>query len=679
VRNAAAGAVTPIAQASIDARIDRLQNPATATQLAVQGFDIMGMQRPLALGLLVLGTCGLPVAVSGADLVNAVPPAANRAPAVARAVTALRLYADAPALQLDLPEPTAADFAAMQRQAPGLAKPVPIGFGRQVPAGQRRIALSTLAWQATADGGRAAHIQVTSPGAVGLRVALATSADNSDVVLRMVGSGSPALVKGPFTLAQVAQDSARFGNWWSPVLAGSTATLEIAVPKGEDVDALELTIPLVSHLTQPRMGPVTKTVNPGGSGACEINWRCEPQTPALVNAAKAIGLMTYTADNGGTYNCTGTLLNDAGSSNTPYFFTAHHCISSAGAAATLNVVWFYDANDCSHPTDTGTYAETDGALLLAGSQAEDWVLLQLKEAPPAGTLFSAWNATPITSGAVIDLHHPRADVKKFSAGNLVPGPAGGYVQYTENDDDGMVVVDAPLAQVIWTLGVTEGGSSGSGLLTLNQGGYYEVRGGLYGGGSSCSTPKDPDFFSRMDRMLPLTRQYLTPGVPTQGRITVVEYYNQSLDHYFMTGSASDISALDNGVISGWVRTGLRFLAYSSQVAGTNPVCRFYRLPGYGDSHFFSANPADCQAVLDRPDLFPGWALESPAAFYIAVPDATGNCAAGTHPIWRFFHAAVTNHRYTPDLAIRTNLDKTEGWYPEGYAPNDIAMCSPDGS
>ncbi len=47
-----------------------------------------------------------------------------------------------------------------------------------------------------------------------------------------------------------------------------------------------------------------------------------------------------------------------------------------------------------------------------------------------------------------------------------------------------------------------------------------------------------------------------PPVP----ITVVEFYNRDLDHYFMSPLAPDIDALDTGHFVGWERTGLTFQA-----------------------------------------------------------------------------------------------------------------------
>src|SRR2546423_1808109 len=90
----------------------------------------------------------------------------------------------------------------------------------------------------------------------------------------------------------------------------------------------------------------------------------------------------------------------------------------------------------------------------------------------------------------------------------------------------------------------------------------------------------------------------TFAVPT-APITVTEFYNDSLDHYFMSPLAPDIDAIDSGRISGWSRTGYSFGAFPTMAAGTSPVCRFYIPPRHGDSHFFSASADECAAVLAK--------------------------------------------------------------------------------
>src|SRR6185295_19593915 len=59
----------------------------------------------------------------------------------------------------------------------------------------------------------------------------------------------------------------------------------------------------------------------------------------------------------------------------------------------------------------------------------------------------------------------------------------------------------------WSLGTTEGGSSGSGLWFFD-GTQYFFRGGLWGGGASCQSPNLTDNYSRFDLAYPVLRQFL---------------------------------------------------------------------------------------------------------------------------------------------------------------------------
>ena len=109
-------------------------------------------------------------------------------------------------------------------------------------------------------------------------------------------------------------------------------------------------------------------------------------------------------------------------------------------------------------------------------------------------------------------------------------------------------------------------------------------------------------------------------------VGLVEYYNQSLDHFFVSDLQPDIDALDSGRIAGWARTGQSFNVFPSQAsggAGVNPVCRFYIPPEHGNSHFFSASPAECSDILQKTTSDPnysGYIYETPSAFFVALPD-----------------------------------------------------------
>ncbi len=165
--------------------------------------------------------------------------------------------------------------------------------------------------------------------------------------------------------------------------------------------------------------------------------------------------------------------------------------------------------------------------------------------------------------------------------------------------------------------------------------------------------------------------------------TAVEFYNKSLDHFFVSSLLPDIEALDSGRIPGWTRTGRGFEVFASQAGGgpgVNPVCRFYIPPQHGNSHFLSASPAECAAILAKIPTDPnysGYIHESPDAFYIALPNTgTGACPAGTVPVSRLWNQrADSNHRYTGDPGIKVAMQDM-GYRAEGYGPNAAVMCSP---
>lgn len=617
--------------------------------------------------------------------ITAVPPAEYRAPPVARsAPSRMALAPTAPARRITLPEPTGTERAALKalnanrtaRNGRMLKQSLAIGFPRAVPVDLQVQRLADLPWQMLADGSRAAKIDVVSPGAAALRVSLKLPAAPSGMTLRFTGNGARAQAFGPFEARTVASDTARFGSFWSPALEGDAATIELRVEDGvRGVPDVALAVAMISHQVA---APASlrkldaRTVSEIGlADTCEIDVACVvPQSTAFADSAKAVAEITFLQEDGVTRLCTGNLLNDSIASNTPYLYSAAHCLNSALAARTLNTYWFFDAVECGSKAVPPYVQQAAGATLLARSPDWDWALVRLNAAPPPGARFSAWRAEPIpTLTQVTVFHHPQSDLKKWSQGAMQ-----GYEVFSDGTSFAVVQYDE---------GVTEPGSSGAGLLTFAaQGGYYELRGGLWTGDSSCAFPPGLDLYSRIDSMLPLTRQYLTPGTPgTPGQVVAVEFYNRALDHYFITITPQEISDLDTGVHGGWERTGLRFLAYTFPAAGASPVCRFYRTPGFGDSHFYSAILSECTAVVANPQLYPGWTYESGNVFYIGVPDpVTGRCAAGTQPIWRFYNQRTINHRYTADQFVRDGMRAKPGtWLPEGYAPDNVIMCAPLGS
>ncbi len=163
---------------------------------------------------------------------------------------------------------------------------------------------------------------------------------------------------------------------------------------------------------------------------------------------------------------------------------------------------------------------------------------------------------------------------------------------------------------------------------------------------------------------------INPGV----KGVAVEYYHAAFDHYFVTHIADEIAKLDNGTFAGWTRTGESFNVYADAPPGAAAVCRFFSTSFTPkSSHFYTPDVAECNTVKANPN----WMFEA-EVFTIWRPDAAGNCAADTRPVYRLYNngqGAAPNHRYTTSLATRATM-LGKGWIPEGYGPLGVIMCSP---
>jgi hypothetical protein len=604
-----------------------------------------------------------------------VPPAEYRPPEIAPKAAPTLLAPAADARRIVLPSPSLAERRAMQQKndvaaagTAGKRRPLAIGFARALPDEARVIALSTLAWQEAADGGRVARIEVQSTGAAGLRLTLDIGRADPDLSIRFAGNAPGALVHGPIPANAIADARDRVGAFVTPVLDGDTAILELHAAAGADVMGTTLALGPASHLVVAGASLAKATakdaIDVGASGACNIDVACVAPSTALQEATSSVAKIVFSDRGGTSYLCSGTLMNDSIRSFTPYMLAAAHCIDDAYQASTVNTYWSFKALACGTRQPAGYAQRSGGAMLLARSDDWDWTLLRLYDDPPAGTYFAAWRAEPVPQLAVATgLHHPRGDLMKFSQGSTL-----GY----QVEPDG-----TSFLRVQWSQGTTEVGSSGSGVFTfLPEGGYYELRGGLWGGDAACSNRSGLDYYSRLDSLLPLVRQYLTPDAsnPTNQGV-VVEYYSRALDHYFITSDPNEINVLDTGAVGGWERTGGRFLSYNGPTAGASPVCRYYLTPAVGNSHFYSASPAECDEVSRR--FGASWVFESPAVFFIRLPDAaTGACPAETRPVWRFYNARTLNHRYTTEVTLRDRMRADLAWIGEGYGPDQVIMCAP---
>ncbi len=179
-----------------------------------------------------------------------------------------------------------------------------------------------------------------------------------------------------------------------------------------------------------------------------------------------------------------------------------------------------------------------------------------------------------------------------------------------------------------------------------------------------------------------SQKYFTKDFTVGSMVTVYEFYEPTLDHYFVAAGPDEIAALDAGQAS-WKRTGQKFMAWlkaSDAPASAKPVCRFYaRGP---NSHFYTADATECQTLRNleaagkaqaasTADKFWGWTYEG-VAFYALTPSG-GACPGDTDPVYRYYNGRAkdndTNHRFTVDPQLRSAMQWS--WIDEG-----AVICSP---
>jgi len=125
-----------------------------------------------------------------------------------------------------------------------------------------------------------------------------------------------------------------------------------------------------------------------------------------------------------------------------------------------------------------------GSTLRASSANSDMALMELSSAPPANynVYYAGWINDGLAATQATGIHHPSGDVKKISRDNstLTSNTWGG----TSANSHWLVPS--------WDDGVTEGGSSGSGLWDQN----HRLVGQLHGGASVCGGGDLSDLYGK---------------------------------------------------------------------------------------------------------------------------------------------------------------------------------------
>ncbi|MFA7060363.1 MAG: trypsin-like peptidase domain-containing protein [Pedobacter sp.] len=336
-------------------------------------------------------------------------------------------------------------------------------------------------------GGSLFGMRILSVGAVGIRLGLLIEHIPAEARFAFFTADSDEAVAPPvngdeivklLALNLAAGDSSNEGRtYWSPVVKGEEVVILVYVPKDIDPNELRFTIPRISHIFK-------EPLSDKAAGACNLDTTCYS---SWSDEAKAVAKMVFT-ESGDSFLCTGSLLADQDqSSMIPYFLSANHCISTQTVASSLETYWFWQSASCNDSARDSRYSMlTEGAQLLYANSTSDTSFMRLNSQPPVGVSYLGWTTEDPSIGAnVTGIHHPHGDRKKISFGDFE-----GFYPYLGSTP----VTNGNHIGIYWTLGTSEGGSSGSPLLN-NSG---QVIGQLHGGGASCSTPNEMDYYGRFD-------------------------------------------------------------------------------------------------------------------------------------------------------------------------------------
>lgn len=329
-------------------------------------------------------------------------------------------------------------------------------------------------WETLADGSRVWRLRFQAPGATDLNFGFKEYRLPKGAEL-LIYNEAQDYFQGPFT----AKHNKKHGQLWTPVVPGDSAVLELHLPAGGEKN-LKLKLTRVGagyrDLFHKKLRGNAK------QGSCNIDTSC-PEGDDWRDEIRSVARLSIE----GIYLCTGTLLMDAQGSFRDLMISAHHCEYGPQNAASIVAYWNYESPSCGQLGGGDLWANTQsGVTVLAQREDVDFALLELEDKPPPqfNVYYAGWDRTGDTPSGSVGIHHPNGDEKAISI-----------------NTDPLLTVDNCIAWVgrnthwsfNWEKGVTEEGSSGSGLWSSDN---HKFIGYLSGGDSYCGNPKGFDCYGK---------------------------------------------------------------------------------------------------------------------------------------------------------------------------------------
>lgn len=136
---------------------------------------------------------------------------------------------------------------------------------------------------------------------------------------------------------------------------------------------------------------------------------------------------------------------------------------------------------------------------------------------------------------------------------------------------------------------------------------------------------------------------IDPSAP----VPIYRFYSPTYKGHFYTADAVERDKVISQWSKDWTYEGEKYWAFTTQVAGTVPLYRFWSAQFGG--HFFTADESERERVATTwPDT---WSYEG-IAYYVYPAGAD---VAGSAAVYRFWGAGVKHHFYTADVTERDRV------------------------
>ncbi len=366
------------------------------------------------------------------------------------------------------------DAQALDHGGLPVTKQLRVAIGNNVRINPQRDGL----WETLPTGARLWRLRVHADGATDFHFGFDRFQLPPGATLHLLSSNE-AYFDGPYTSA----DSNVSAQFWSPLIPGESASIEVYLPAGTELPNNALALSYIGSgyrdAFMRKSGPGLTGAGP--SGACNIDVVCS-LGDLYRNEIRAVAKYTFVSG-ASTYLCTGTLVMDQPGDFKNYFLTANHCIGNNTQASTMTLYWNYQSAVCGdHGGGSLSQNQTGGATYRASRSDVDFSLVELNSKPPSSynVYYAGWDSSGAVANGSIGIHHP-----------------SGYVKAITENTHALVTIDSCISagtNTHWetgpySQGTTEGGSSGSAIFVPSgdaTGHQNLITGTLSGGGAACS-------------------------------------------------------------------------------------------------------------------------------------------------------------------------------------------------